>query len=203
METADFRGLACPLPVVRCRDLLRAGAKDLRLLVDNEPAVDNVSRFLRGQGFAVSVAQEGPACWSLTASADEAAGQPPAAPEARPAASAAKNGPRTLALITTPTLGRGDDGLGAKLMTNFLTTLPELGSHLWRVILINGGVTLAATPGPALEALQRLAADGVSVLVCGTCLTHYGLLEAKAVGETSNMLDIVTSLYLADYIIRP
>ena len=81
METADFRGLACPLPVVRCRDLLRAGAKDLRLLVDNEPAVDNVSRFLRGQGFAVSVAQEGPACWSLTASADEAAGQPPAAPE--------------------------------------------------------------------------------------------------------------------------
>ena len=78
METADFRGLACPLPVVRCRDLLRAGAKDLRLLVDNEPAVDNVSRFLRGQGFAVSVAQEGPACWSLTASADEAAGQPPA-----------------------------------------------------------------------------------------------------------------------------
>lgn len=94
----------------------------------------------------MSVAQEGPACWSLTASADEAAGQPPAAPEARPAASAAKNGPRTLALITTPTLGRGDDGLGAKLMTNFLTTLPELGSHLWRVILINGGVTLAATP---------------------------------------------------------
>ena len=56
METADFRGLACPLPVARCRDLLRAGAKDLRLLVDNEPAVDNVSRFLRGQGFAVSVA---------------------------------------------------------------------------------------------------------------------------------------------------
>ena len=54
METADFRGLACPLPVVRCRDLLRAGAKDLRLLVDNEPAVDNVSRFLRGQGFAVT-----------------------------------------------------------------------------------------------------------------------------------------------------
>jgi hypothetical protein len=41
------------------------------------------------------------------------------------------------------------------------------------------------------------------VLVCGTCLTHYGLLEAKAVGETSNMLDIVTSLDLADKIIRP
>lgn len=41
------------------------------------------------------------------------------------------------------------------------------------------------------------------MLVCGTCLAHYGLLEAKAVGETSNMLDIVTSLDLADKIIRP
>jgi TusA-related sulfurtransferase len=69
METADFRGLACPLPVVRCRDLLRAGARELRILVDNEPAVDNVRRFLHGQGFDVRVSQEGPACWSLEARA--------------------------------------------------------------------------------------------------------------------------------------
>ena len=48
-----------------------------------------------------------------------------------------------------------------------------------------------------------MAADGVSVLVCGTCLAHFGLLEAKQVGDTSNMLDIVTSLDLADKVIRP
>ena len=48
-----------------------------------------------------------------------------------------------------------------------------------------------------------MEAEGVSVLVCGTCLAHFGLLEAKAVGDTSNMLDIVTSLDLAGKVIRP
>ena len=53
---------------------------------------------------------------------------------------------KTLVLITTETFGRGDDELGEKLMGNFLSTLPELGESLWRVILLNGGVKLAATP---------------------------------------------------------
>jgi len=41
----------------------------------------------------------------------------------------------------------------------------------------------------------------VEVLVCGTCLGHFGLLEKKKVGETTNMLDIVTSMQLADKVI--
>ena len=88
-------------------------------------------------------------------------------------------------------------------MATFLATLPEMGDALWRVILLNGGVKLAAMPGDALQALHKLEQSGVSVLVCGTCLAHYGLHAEKAVGETSNMLDIVTSLSLADLVIRP
>ena len=96
----------------------------------------------------------------------------------------------------------GADELGAALMKNFLSTLTEM-QDLWRIVLLNGGVKLAATPGPCLDALKKLAESGVSILVCGTCLNHYGLLEKKQVGETSNMLDIVTSLDLAGKVIRP
>jgi len=39
------------------------------------------------------------------------------------------------------------------------------------------------------------------VLVCGTCLNHFQLLEQKKVGETTNMLDIVTHMHLADKVI--
>ena len=46
-------------------------------------------------------------------------------------------------------------------------------------------------------------AAGVSILVCGTCLNFFNLLEAKQVGETTNMMDVVTSLSLADKVIRP
>ena len=88
-------------------------------------------------------------------------------------------------------------------MGNFLSTLPELGVSLWRVILLNGGVKLAATPGKALDSLKALENAGTDVLVCGTCLDFYGLLEAKQAGQTTNMLDVVTSLALADKVIRP
>ena len=200
MEQLDCRGLACPQPVMRTRDALAGGAQTLDVLVDNEPARENVRRFFEGRGFSVAASQEGPNCWRISASAVGAAPAPQQGTEAAPTAESSS---RTLVLITTETIGRGDDELGGKLMGNFLATLPELGPRLWRIVLINGGVKLASCPGPALDALKKMAAEGVSVLVCGTCLAHFGLLEAKAVGDTSNMLDIVTSLDLAGKIIRP
>ena len=200
MEQLDCRGLACPQPVMRSRDALAGGTQALEVLVDNEPARENVRRFFEGRGFSVATSQEGPDCWRISATAGNAATAPQQAAQAAPAA---EGNSRTLVLITTETIGRGDDVLGGKLMGNFLATLPELGARLWRIVLINGGVKLASCPGPALDALKKMEAEGVSVLVCGTCLAHFGLLEAKAVGDTSNMLDIVTSLDLAGKVIRP
>ncbi|MGE9984511.1 sulfurtransferase-like selenium metabolism protein YedF [Desulfovibrio sp. SGI.169] len=202
MALLDCRGLACPQPVMRCRDRLAEGATALEILVDNDAARENVARFLRGRGFEVTWLAEDGGLWRLAARADRPGD---AAPSVKPApeAAAAEHETRTLVLITTETLGRGDEELGGKLMGNFLATLPEMGARLWRLALLNGGVKLAARPGPALDALKNMAQNNVSVLVCGACLAHYGLLEAKAVGETSNMLDIVTSLDLADKIIRP
>lgn len=200
MIQIDCRGLACPQPVMRSRDALTGGAQAFEVLVDNEPARENVRRFLEGRGFCVAASQEGPDCWRISATAGGAA---PAPQQVAEPAHTAEGNSRTLVLITTETIGRGDDVLGGKLMGNFLATLPELGPRLWRIVLINGGVKLASVAGPALDALKKMEAEGVSVLVCGTCLAHFGLLEAKAVGDTSNMLDIVTSLDLAGKIIRP
>ncbi len=196
MEIIDCRGLACPQPVIRCRTAVGEGLAALEVVVDNAPALENVQRFLQGRGYALEVVQHDPRCWRIRAVS-------PVAPQAAESGAVEGAGAQTLVLLTTETLGRGDDTLGTKLMENFLATLPELGPRLWRLVLVNGGVRLAARSGPALESLQRLAASGVSILVCGACLGHYGLLEAKAVGETSNMLDIVTSLDLADKVIRP
>jgi hypothetical protein len=53
-----------------------------------------------------------------------------------------------------------------------------------------------------LPDLQQLQDNGVLILVCGTCLDHLNLLEKKQVGETTNMLDIVTAMQLADKVIN-
>jgi intracellular sulfur oxidation DsrE/DsrF family protein len=78
-----------------------------------------------------------------------------------------------------------------------------MGESLWRLVFLNSGVKLTIKGAETLPVIQQLEAQGVSVLVCGTCLNHFNLLEQKKVGETTNMLDIVTSMQLADKVISP
>ena len=195
MPKLDLCGLLCPHPVLECRKFLeREQVQAFAAYVDNEAASLNVRRFLEQRGFGATVDKEG-ALWRIAASKEAVQQSGASVPQ-----QAEK---KILVFITTERLGQGDDALGVKLMAAFLATLPEVGDALWRVILLNGGVKLAATPGDALEALRKLEQTGVAVLVCGTCLAHYGVSAEQSVGESSNMLDIVTSLSLADLIIRP
>lgn len=205
--TLDCRGMACPQPVIEARKALEQKPGLLTVLVDNAPASENVRRLMEKSGCtAVAVEQREASLWAVSGTAAdapcEACAEAEAVIEAAGAAASSARKTRTLVFLSTETLGHGSDELGAKLMTNFLITLPEM-NDLWRIVMVNGGVKLASTPGPALDALKKLEAAGVSLLVCGTCLDYYGLLEQKQVGETTNMLDIVTSLDLADKVIRP
>ena len=109
---------------------------------------------------------------------------------------------KIMVMVTSDRLGHGDDGLGTGLLLNFLKTLKEMGPDLWRLVLVNNGVKLTTAGAEALPVLQELAASGVAILVCGTCLNHFNLLEKKQVGETTNMLDIVTGMQLADSVIN-
>ena len=205
----DCRGLTCPEPVVRCKNALTDAPEDIVVLVDNAASNENVCRLLTRNGYAVGFEQRDGE-WHIRASrvADVASAAPRrdeasvASPSDAAAVCVRPDAYKTLILLTTETLGHGSDELGAKLMENFLATLPEI-PDLWRVVMLNGGVKLAATPGKNLESLKALEASGVSLLVCGSCLQFYNLLEARAVGETTNMLDVVTSLALADKVIRP
>lgn len=200
MKHVDCRGMQCPKPLIMTRDALLDGDNEIETLVDNPVSLENVSRFLTKAAFAVTPTQDEHGVWHIYAKREGDAPLPDA--ESNCSLPGKGKEAKTLVLITTETLGRGDDTLGAGLMKNFLSTLTEMPG-LWRLVFLNGGVKLTATPGATLDAIKKLAASGVSVLVCGTCLSHYGLLEKKEVGETSNMLDIVTSLSLADKVIRP
>jgi selenium metabolism protein YedF len=204
--TLECQGLPCPQPVLKSKKCIENETPHkIVVLVDNEPAQENVARFLASKGYTTSTEQRGPnrAVIGVTESnvGDIPTDDCPACQimtEDQLSSATA----RTVAFITTDRLGQGDDELGSKLMLNFLATLPELGAALWRIVLVNGGVRLACQGNPCLEKIQQLSADGVSVLVCGTCLDHFQLLEQKMVGETTNMLDVVTSLQLASKVIN-
>lgn len=193
----DCRGLACPQPVLLTRQAVEKSPTALTVLVDDLAASKNVRRFLEKSGYTPKVEQKTDSLWviegGLAGSEIELQPQPGPPPDTE----------RILVFIASDAIGNGSAELGTRLMVNFLLTLPELGQNLWRIVMLNGGVKLASCPGPALDALKQLEASGVSILVCGTCLDHYDLLEQRQVGETTNMLDIISSLSFADKVIRP
>ena len=196
METLNCQGLDCPQPVLRTKDFIEANPQALAfiIVVDNAAAAQNVVRFVESQGFSASLEQNDND-FEIKAEKSEETGSESAGKEL------ATTSEKTLVLIPKNTMGSGDDVLGAGLMLNFLNTLNEMGETLWRVVFLNSGIKLTIEGAKTLPAIQHLEAQGVSILVCGTCLTHFNLLDQKRVGETTNMLDIVTSLQLADKVI--
>lgn len=198
--TLDCRGLTCPQPVLNCKQTIEEQRPQVMVIkVDNQAAAENVTRFLGSQDYAVTRAKEGDLL-VLTAKDLASPGHCPAREDLLQEAE--KSSEQLLVFISSETLGVGDVALGKKLMKNFIATLPEMGKNLWRIILVNGGVKLASTGSPVLKELQSLSAKGVSILVCGTCLEHFDLLAEKQVGETTNMLDVVTSLQVASKVIK-
>ena len=108
---------------------------------------------------------------------------------------------KILVVLAADCVGKGDDELGRKIMINFIRTMKEMGGDLWRLVLLNAGVKLAVEGSEALPQLQALAGEGLDILVCGPCLKTFNLLEKKQVGELTSMMDIVTSMQVADKVI--
>ncbi len=189
-ETVDARGLDCPQPVVLAKKALEKAVK-VTIIVDNETARENVSRLAASQGCIVSVEEKEDGVYlHLTRTS------------AKPQSSEtlALSGP-TVFLITSNTLGRGDDELGSILMRSFMHTLGEASSKPSRIIFINSGVKLVARGSEVLDDLRTLEKAGAEILACGTCLGYYKLKEAVEVGHISNMYDITSALLEAGKVI--
>ena len=201
-KTLDARGLACPAPVLMTKDAVEKDKLDtVKVIVDNEAAKENVSRFLGSQQFSVTTAEEG-SDYKICAQHQDYMMGTISKPEDSPQPTVSGQKQKIMVLIATDRLGIGDDELGKKLIISFIKTIKEMGDELWRLVLVNNGVQLTIDDSPVLEDLVAYENDGLTILVCGTCLTHFGLLEAKKVGETTNMLDIVTAMQLADKVIN-
>lgn len=197
MKEIDARGLACPAPVLLTKDAIEKEQPHIvKVVVDNEASQQNVTRFLESQQFEVSTEREKDDFLVFGTMGDTIVYESPVAPE--------PEGEQTkiMVMVATDRVGYGDDELGLKLMTSFVTTLKEMGPDLWRLVFVNNGVKLTIESSEVLPVLKEYEDDGLQILVCGTCLNHFNLLDKKQVGETTNMLDIVTAMQLADKVIN-
>jgi selenium metabolism protein YedF len=205
MKEIDARGLFCPAPVLLTKNTIETENPDqIRIILDNEASGQNVSRFLSSKNFSVTMDKHGPdhiVTGTIQEGGISKGEDGPIICDISQEDSQSKHDKKIMVMISSNCLGRGDDELGAKLVINFIKTLKEMGNELWRLVFVNSGVKLTIENSPTLEDLKELETNGIKLLACGTCLDYFKLLDKKQVGETTNMLDIITAMQLADKVI--
>ena len=199
----DCKGMACPLPVVNAKkaaEALNAGDV-LTVLVDNEIAVQNLTRFAEHKGFTVSAEKKAEKEYAVIMTV---AGSAPAS-DTQEEISCVMDTRRKgmLVVLSGNVMGTGDPKLGTSLMKAFVFALTKQDQLPDTILCYNTGAYLTCEGADTLEDLKLLESEGVTILTCGTCLDFYGLKEKLAVGGVTNMYDIVERMENAAQIIKP
>jgi selenium metabolism protein YedF len=199
MIKVNAMGDACPIPVVKTKNAIKelGGAGQVETLVDNEIAVQNLTKMANQKGYDVKSEKISEGSYRVimtVGDATEEATETVCVPDSRG---------NTVVVISSSTMGNGDDELGAVLIKGFIFALTQQDKLPSTILFYNGGAKLTCGDSPTVEDLKSLEAQGVEILTCGTCLNHYGLSDKLMVGEVTNMYAIVEKMTLADLIIKP
>ena len=96
-------------------------------------------------------------------------------------------------------MGQTDNGeLKIKLAGKFLALIAEADPLPSQICFYTEGVKLCVTGSPVLDELRALAAKGVELVLCSTCLETFGLRDQVAIGVVGGMGDIITAMMNAD-----
>ncbi|HCD42267.1 MAG TPA: sulfurtransferase-like selenium metabolism protein YedF [Lachnoclostridium sp.] len=202
-KIVDARGLTCPQPVIKAKEALKdMGEGTLKVLVDNEIAVQNVMKLGNYEGVAPVSEKKAEGEYEIlfhvnrkSGSMEETVNEEECLPDAR------KKG--LVAVLSSDQMGGGNEELGRILMKGFVYALTKLEELPETVLLYNGGARLSVEGSQSLEDLKSLEAQGVEILTCGTCLNHYELTDKLKVGSVTNMYEIVEKMAGARLVIRP
>ena len=204
MLKVNAMGDTCPIPVVKTKDAIRqlgANGGVVETLVDNEIAVQNLTKMANQKGYGVESEKLGENEYRVVMTVGAGADLPAEGEETVCVVPAGQK--NTVVVVGADHMGEGEGELGKNLLKAFLYALSQQETLPRTILFYNGGAFLTCQGSLSLEDLKSMAERGVEVLTCGTCLNFYGLTEKLAVGGVTNMYDIVEKQMAADLIVKP
>ena len=193
----DCKGMACPLPVVTAKKAMEEFTEEgiVEVVVDNDTAVQNLLKLAAKSNFAAASEKKSDEEFVVRIEVKTGCGDVCEQGEK-------KEGPTTV-VISSSTMGSGDDELGKNLMKAYIFALTNVTPTPDNIIFYNGGAYLTTEGSDSLEDLKSLEKAGVNIMTCGTCLNFYGIAEKLQVGQVSNMYDIAQTMADSGLVIRP
>ena len=194
-------GDACPRPVIKTMNALKElnGAGTVEVLVDNEIAVQNLTRLADSKHCTIETEKRSEKEYRVTITAGEAVEETGDEEKLCTIPAAQKK----VVVISADHMGEGSDELGKILLKGFLFALTQQEKLPSTILFYNGGARVTCEGSASLDDLRSLANLGVEILTCGTCLNYYGLSDKLQVGEVTNMYVIAEKQMQADLIVRP
>jgi selenium metabolism protein YedF len=228
MKRLDCKGFTCPKPVILTKkEFENKELSELEVIVDNEAASINVSKFAASIGVNselvkkdglihvflkrsenLSISGNVDATTNTGDSTGAGVGAGAGATKATTILTAGcesidVNGEEELVLlVSSEMLGVGDDKLGAALMKSYLYALTESDKKPKVMMFLNGGVKLTAEGSDVMESIKALEESGTEILSCGTCLDFYGLKDKLLIGSVTNMYTIIEKMHHATNTIK-
>ena len=197
MKRINCVGDICPVPVIKVKKALAEGTNELDILVDNEIAVQNISKMLNSMGCSFFMKKEGEH-FLISVSSRVITEE-----DSKRQLISNNQAANCVVIISSEFMGTGDNTLGSLLMEGFIFAITQQDILSKTVAFYNGGVRHTLKNAKAIGDLQYLKQQGVEIFVCGTCLNHFNVLEDLEVGEITNMYEIVKIMQHASCIIRP
>lgn len=178
MKIIDCIGLTCPKPVIETKKYFESiEGGEAVIIVDNEIANTNITRFAENSGFTVnSVEEEGVFKLTIIKESEN---------------NSCNRKDIFSIIITTDKLGEGSEELGKVLMKSYMYALSEATEIPEEIVFLNSGVKLVTEGSEVFDSIKELEDKGTKIISCGTCLDFYGLKDKLLTGEISNMYAIV------------
>jgi selenium metabolism protein YedF len=199
------------VPVIKTKKALgemNAASKELEILVDNEIAVQNISKLLNSLQCSFATKNDGEhfliqiTGYKNSASNSASDASKENSPEEKNSERFPHN-TNTTVVISSEFMGTGNDALGKILIKGFVFALTQLENLPRTIIFYNSGVRLVLKNSECLTDLRYLQEHGVKILACGTCLNFFNVVNELAVGEITDMYNIVNLVAQANCVIRP
>jgi len=172
---------------------------EVKVITDNETSLSNLVNYLKDHGAETEVHSEGPV-HTISTRKPEASME-----QSDPAGycSTVKENDTYVVCITSSLMGEGDPELGKVLMETFLDHLKMQENLPTHIVMYNSGVKLAMKGTPTCNSLNELEEIGCRVMLCGTCVDHFGIQYDIGVGMISNMVTITETLATTGHVVRP
>lgn len=206
MITINAMGDACPIPVVKTKKMIEELEEPdiIETLVDNEIAVENLSKMAAQLGLMAWTEKISDAKYSVRITVDQLTLDQAQDAKEKVASYVPKGGnANTVVVIRTDHMGEGNKKLGRTLLKGFIYALSQQEELPKTMLFYNGGAHVTCEGSDSIEDLIYMKEKGVDILTCGTCLNFYGLSDKLAVGEVTNMYEIAKRMSEASLLVSP